>query len=75
LHAIAPALAPAQATTAAIAGLQQMKAATELSARSEPAAIDALDKECVRMLALYLADLGAAAPRAKSPRGRSAARR
>lgn len=75
LHAIAPGLAPAQATTAAIAVLQQMKAATELSARSEPAAIDALDKECVRMLALYLADLDAAAPQAKSPRGRSAARR
>ena len=76
LHAITPELAPTQAATAAITILQQMKAAAELSSRSEPAAVEALDKELVRMLALYLADLASAAgERTKSPRGGSTARR
>ena len=76
LHAITSELAPTQAATAAITILQQMKAAAELSSRSEPAAVEALDKELVRMLALYLADLASAAGgRTKSPRGGSTARR
>lgn len=70
LHAIAPALAPAQAATAAITILQQMKAAAELGSRSEPAAIDALDKELVRMLALYLADLASDVSKTATASGR-----
>ncbi len=67
LGLLAPGLAPARAATAAVAILQQMKAAAEVTARAGQAATGAERKELERMLALYLTDLAAdVAPRVKT---------